>query len=515
MKRLYLALILAPAFWQGAQAQIVEQIGAGHALGNPTSSQEVPVDTSLSALFDQAFCATNGQFAGRAAGVWTCVAGGGGASLTVNSTAISGGAAGQILADNGGTLVEYTTTGTGTVVALKTSPLFITPILGAATATSINGLIITTTLGTLTIPNNASASLITSGNFALTLTATATTNATFPSGTQTLAALGVQQTWTAQQSFNSNELVHNGATSGSLIVNCAAVCGNNTLTLPAGTTNFSLTGGASQVVKQTSLGGAFSVAQLTSADITGVPPAPTVAGTMLQSTGANTMVWTATPALGVAGTTVGTIGFANATSGTITLSPVTGALGAVTLIMPAISDTLVTLTATQSLTNKTLTSATNSLGGVTAAFGSDAKGDIYTNGGSSNVITRLGVGATNALLTVASALPAWTATGTGVIAALGTNANASGGIITATPTRAGDIIYWNGSAWTTLAGNNSGTTFLQETNVGVPSWAAAGGSGTVTSVATADFVTGGTITTTGTIHAAFLGGSMGRIQGAL
>lgn len=39
-----------------------------------------------------------------------------------------------------------------------------------------------------------------------------------------------------------------------------------------------------------------------------------------------------------------------------------------------------------------------------------------------------------------------------------------------TPIRVGDMIYWNGSAWVTLAGNNSGTQFLQETSAGVPSW---------------------------------------------
>jgi hypothetical protein len=49
-----------------------------------------------------------------------------------------------------------------------------------------------------------------------------------------------------------------------------------------------------------------------------------------------------------------------------------------------------------------------------------------------------------------------------------------------TPTRAGDIMYWNGSAWTTLAGNNSGTQVLTENASGVPSWSAAG-TGTVTS----------------------------------
>jgi hypothetical protein len=51
-----------------------------------------------------------------------------------------------------------------------------------------------------------------------------------------------------------------------------------------------------------------------------------------------------------------------------------------------------------------------------------------------------------------------------------------------TPTRAGDIIYWNGSTWTTLAGNNAGTLFLQETAAGVPSWASVGAtSGTLVS----------------------------------
>jgi len=46
-----------------------------------------------------------------------------------------------------------------------------------------------------------------------------------------------------------------------------------------------------------------------------------------------------------------------------------------------------------------------------------------------------------------------------------------------TPTRAGDVIYYNGTNWVTLAGNNSGTQFLQESALGVPSWAS--GSSTV------------------------------------
>jgi len=76
-----------------------------------------------------------------------------------------------------------------------TSPILTAPTLGVATATSINGLIVTSTAGTLTIPNNASAALVTSGNFSTTLTSTATTDITLPT-TGTLATLAGSETLT-------------------------------------------------------------------------------------------------------------------------------------------------------------------------------------------------------------------------------------------------------------------------------------------------------------------------------
>lgn len=70
-----------------------------------------------------------------------------------------------------------------------------------------------------------------------------------------------------------------------------------------------------------------------------------------------------------------------------------------------------------------------------------------------------------------------------------------------TATRAGDIIYWNGTHYVTLAGNNSGNQILQESSAGVPSWIVAG-TGTVTSLTCSSnlLCTGANpITTSGTI----------------
>lgn len=100
-------------------------------------------------------------------------------------------------------------------------------------------------------------------------------------------------------------------------------------------------------------------------------PNTSAAGTILASGSANTVSATATPTLGVAGSVVGSIAFANATSGSITLSPVTGALGSVTLTMPAATDTIAVLAASQAFTNKTYNglTITSSTGTLTVANG--------------------------------------------------------------------------------------------------------------------------------------------------
>lgn len=68
----------------------------------------------------------------------------------------------------------------------------------------------------------------------------------------------------------TSPLVINGATSGTLSLAVPAIATGGTLTFPNGTTNFTATGGASQVIKQTSAGGALTVGQLACSDLSGV-----------------------------------------------------------------------------------------------------------------------------------------------------------------------------------------------------------------------------------------------------
>lgn len=58
-----------------------------------------------------------------------------------------------VIAGNGTALIAATTTGSGSTVVLQGTPTLTTPVLGVATATSINGLTITASTGVLTITN--------------------------------------------------------------------------------------------------------------------------------------------------------------------------------------------------------------------------------------------------------------------------------------------------------------------------------------------------------------------------
>lgn len=85
------------------------------------------------------------------------------------------------------TLLGNASTGSGSVV-LATSPTLTTPVLGVATATSINKVAVTAPATSATLTLADGSSLVTSGANSITLTSTAATNVTLPTS-GTLATL--------------------------------------------------------------------------------------------------------------------------------------------------------------------------------------------------------------------------------------------------------------------------------------------------------------------------------------
>ena len=166
--------------------------------------------------------------------------------------AISG--TGDISYDTGTGVISFTSpvTLTNTVTLTNktlTSPILTTPALGVATATSINGLTVTTTTGTLTLVNGST--LVTAGAFSTTLTATATTNVTLPI-TGTLATLAGTETFTnktagvATSTSTAASLGYLGIPQNSQAANYTTVIGDagkhiyvtatSTVTIPANAT---------------------------------------------------------------------------------------------------------------------------------------------------------------------------------------------------------------------------------------------------------------------------------------
>lgn len=126
-------------------------------------------------------------------------------------------------------------------------------------------------------------------------------NLTISSGALTIGVATSQQ----------GSLILAGGTSGSLTIAVPAIAGSNTITLPAGTTDFTATGGTSRVLKQTSVGGAITVAQLAASDLSNgtigsgavaLAVSPTFTGTV----GAAAITATGNVSVGTLAVTVGT-----------------------------------------------------------------------------------------------------------------------------------------------------------------------------------------------------------------
>lgn len=146
---------------------------------------------------------------------------------------------------------------------------------------------------------------------------------------------------TLGQSGTAGSVVLNGSSTGTLTIKTPAAAGSGSvLTLPAGTTDFSSTGGTSQVVKQTSSGGAFTVATLACTDLSnGATGCSTATGT----SGATI------PLLNAANTWSGVQTFNNSaikmvgsSSGATTITSNNAGASNFTLTLPAVSGTAIT-----------------------------------------------------------------------------------------------------------------------------------------------------------------------------
>jgi hypothetical protein len=107
-------------------------------------------------------------------------------------------------------------TGTGALV-FATTPTLVTPVLGVATATSVNKMAITApaTSSTLAVADGKTFTV----NHSLTLAGTDTTTMTFPATSATIARTDAAQTFTGNQTFNGAIIGADQALSGPGAVN--------------------------------------------------------------------------------------------------------------------------------------------------------------------------------------------------------------------------------------------------------------------------------------------------------
>lgn len=346
-------------------------------------------------------------------------------SLTIGTTTISGGTDGRIEFNNAGVLGEKATSGSGSVI-LDTSPTLTTPNLGTPTAlvltnatgtpTSIGlangtGLPLSTGVtGQLPLANGGTNANLTASNGGIfystasagaILAGTATAGQIIRSGSSTTPAWSTStypatsSAGTVLSSLTANTVTASanpvigavgttgtlglsGTTSGTATITPQATAGTPTLTLPNASGTFAVSA-TSPVVLSATTGAITCPTCATSSGggaVTGTAPVAVSAAGVVSITGAAGQVlagsspaFTATPTLGVAGSTVGTLAFANATSGSITVSPPAGALGSVTLSLPATTDTLVGKATTDTLTNKTVDGLSNTITNVSLATG--------------------------------------------------------------------------------------------------------------------------------------------------
>ena len=255
---------------------------------------------------------------------YALVSNGGASAPTYQQVSLTSGVSGTLPVANGGTGV---TTSTGTVnVVLSTSPTLVTPVLGVASATTINKVALTApaTGSTLTIADGktltASNTVIFTATDGSTLAigaggtlasaayvATGTSGGTIPllngtnswSGQQTINVAGTQIAL-GSTGVNSGQMTLAGSTSGTVTLKSAAAAGTWSMTLPtsAGTSTYVLqTDGTGVTSWAAPGGGGGGSGTVTSVDMS-VPSFLSISGNPITTAG--------TLAVGLSGTALPT-----------------------------------------------------------------------------------------------------------------------------------------------------------------------------------------------------------------
>lgn len=267
---------------------------------------EPPADTGLSRDAADAIDVGNGSQGNKS----------GTLKLTTIDAGVSGTSAGTIVFSNA-------TSGSITLTPTTGALGIVTATLPANTGTLAELNLAQTWSAAQTFDN---ADLIlagsSSGSTTLEASAAAGGTATLPDNTGIIAELNLAQTWSAVQTFNADDLVLGGVTgstqclqasSAGVVTGTGSTCGSGGSTSPGGSNT------DVQYNNSSSFGGNAGFTYDGTSKIT----------------------------LGVSGTSVGSVAFNNATSGSITLSPATGALGSVTATLPANTGTIAELNLAQ------------------------------------------------------------------------------------------------------------------------------------------------------------------------
>lgn len=333
-----------------------------------------------------------------------------------------------------------------------------TPTLGVAGTTLGTLAFAGSTSGTVTVQPQATA-----GTFNFNLPTTAGT-----SGYVLTSAGGgaSPMTWTAPGSLAvalivGSTAITSGTTTRVLYDNAGTLGEYAQVPLSVGGTNASLTASNGGIVYSDAsamaiLAGTATAGQIVRSGSSAAPswststyPATSAAGTVLASGTANTITATATPTLGIAGTTLGTLALTGNTSGTVTLTP-QAAAGTPTLTFPNASGTFA-VSATSPITLNTTTGAI----GITAA--------ALTKTDDTNVTLTLGGSPTTALLAATSLTLGWT----------GQLALTRGGTAASLTASNGGIVYSTSSAMAILSGTATANQHLASGASGAPSWTTA------------------------------------------